>query len=96
MASLQGVANAAWFLLDIAIVVTYFKFGKNDCATEAERRRQAPFGALALAVCVVIQLLFVYGFGDGQAEIYSAYLQNIAMSIAYLYFLRAVRRSTTD
>lgn len=85
--SLQGVANAAWFFLDIAIVVTYFKFSRNDCKTDMERKWQIPFGVLALVICVVVQLLFIYEFGDKQAEIYSAYLQNIAMSIAYLYML---------
>lgn len=85
--SLQGVANAVWFFLDIAIVVTYFKFSKNDCKTDMERKWQIPFGILVLVICVVIQLLFIYEFGDGQAEIYSAYLQNIVMSVAYLYML---------
>lgn len=85
--TLQGVANAVWFFLDIALVSTYFKFSKNDCKTELERQWQLPFGILALAICAVIQLLFIYEFGDAQAEIYSAYLQNIAMSAAYLYLL---------
>lgn len=85
--SLQGIANAVWFFLDIVIVITYFKFSKNDCKTESERRWQIPFGILALVICVVIQLLFICEFGDKQAEIYSAYLQNIAMSVAYLYML---------
>ncbi len=85
--SLQGYANAVWFLLDIAIVFTYFRFSKNDCKTAAERRWQAPFGVLVLIICVALQLLFIREFGDAQAEIYSAYLQNVAMSAAYLYML---------
>lgn len=85
--SLQGFTNAAWFFLDIALVVCFFKFSKNDCKTEIERKWQAPFGALALVICIGIQFLFIYEFGDAQAEIYSAYLQNIAMSVAYLYML---------
>lgn len=85
--SLQGYANAVWFLLDIVIVVTYFKFSKTDCKTDMERKWQAPFGVLVLAICVGLQILFICEFGDKQAEIYSAYLQNIAMSAAYLYML---------
>lgn len=52
---------------------------------------QIPFGILAFAICITIQILFIYEFGDAQAEIYSAYLQNIVMSVAYLYMLN--RRS---
>ncbi len=52
-----------------------------------ERKWQIPFGILTLLICIGIQVLFIYEFGDKQAEIYSAYLQNIAMSVAYLYML---------
>lgn len=90
-ASLQGIANAVWFFLDIAIAVTYFKFSKNDCKSDTERKWQDPFGILVLAICIVIQFLFIYEFGDKPAEIYSAYLQNIAMSVAYLYMLNRRR-----
>ncbi len=37
--------------------------------------------------------MFIFEFGDQQAEIYSAYLQNIAMSAAYLYMLNRRRSS---
>ena len=85
--SLQGIANTAWVLLDIVIVVTYFMYSRNDCKTELEKKVQIPFGILVFAICIVIQILFIYEFGDAKAEIYSAYLQNIAMSVAYLYML---------
>lgn len=85
--SIQGFANAAWVILDAVLVVTYFKYAKNDCKSDIERKCQVPFGALALLMCIGIQVLFIYEFGDQQAEIYSAYLQNIVMSIAYLYML---------
>lgn len=89
----QACANTVWFLLDIVIVYTYFKFSKNDCKSEPEQKWQIPFGILALVLCFGIQLLFIAEFGSDKAEIYSAYLQNIAMSIAYLYMLNR-RRST--
>ena len=85
--SLQGIANTVWVLLDIVIVVTYFKYSKNDCKTDLEKKAQIPFGILTFTICIAIQILFIYEFGDTQAEIYSAYLQNIAMSVAYLYML---------
>ena len=91
--SLQGVANTVWFFLDILLVVTYFKYSKNDCTTELEKKCQVPFGILALVICVGLQVLFIVEFGDHKAEIYSAYLQSIAMSIAYLYLLNRRRSS---
>lgn len=86
--SIQGFANAAWVCLDVAIVVTYFRFAKNECRTELEKKWAVPFGILALLSCVTLQILFIAEFGDEDAEIYSAYLQNIVMSIAYLSMLR--------
>ncbi|QOL33095.1 hypothetical protein BE0216_01615 [Bifidobacterium eulemuris] len=86
--SAQAVANAAWFLLDIAIVVTYFKFARSECTTDAERRFFVPWSVLVFASCLVLQLLFVVQFGDVEGEKYSAFLQNLIMSVCYLYMLR--------
>mgnify|MGYP006962825755 FL=1 len=58
-----------------------------------EKKCQVSFGTLALVICVGLQVLFIVEFGDHKAEIYSAYLQNIAMSIAYLYLLNRRRSS---
>ncbi len=91
--SIQGIANTAWFFLDIVLLYTYFRFGKSDCETEMEKKWQIPFGILVLLISITIQVLFIYEFGDQQAEIYSAYLQNIAMSAAYLYLLNRRRGS---
>ncbi|MFR3859367.1 MAG: hypothetical protein ACLTYL_09090 [Faecalibacterium sp.] len=76
-----------------SFVVTHFKYNKNDYATELEKKCQVSFGTLALVICVGLQVLFIVEFGDHKAEIYSAYLQNIAMSIAYLYLLNRRRSS---
>lgn len=86
--SAQAIANAAWFLLDIAIVVTHFKFGAQACRTPMERRFFVPWSVLVFAVCFVFQVLFIAVFGDVEGEKYSAYLQNAVMSICFLYMLR--------
>lgn len=87
--NVQAMANAAWFLLDIVILITYFKFAAQECKTETERRFFIPWTILALLTCLVLQILFIAEFGDTNAEIYSAFLQNIAMSLCYLYMLRS-------
>ena len=87
--SAQAIANTAWFLLDIVILVTYFKFAGSECRTETERKYFVPWTVLALITCFVLQVLFIYEYGDVAGEKYSAYLQNLAMSLCYLYMLRA-------
>lgn len=87
--NVQAVANAAWFLLDIVILITYFRYAKAECKTETERKFFIPWTILALAVCFVLQILFIAEFGDVDGEKYSAFLQNIAMSLCYLYMLRS-------
>lgn len=91
--STQAIANTCWFVLDIFILATWFKFGREECRTETERKWFIPWTLIVLASCVVLQILFVYEFGDVEGEKYSAYLQNISMSVAYLYMLNR-RRST--
>lgn len=87
--SAQAIANSAWFLLDIVILVTYFKFAKSECRTQTERRFFVPWTLLALITCFVLQILFIVEFGDVAGEKYSAFLQNLAMSLCYLYMLRS-------
>lgn len=83
----QALANTAWFLLDIFIVITYIKFGKPKAENEWEKKCFIPWTILVLFCCLVLQLLFMTEFGSVEGEKYSAFLQNIAMSIAYLYML---------
>lgn len=89
----QAIANTAWFLLDIFILVTFFKFGKEEIEGQMEKKFFVPWTILVLFSCFVIQLLFIYEFGDVEGEKYSAYLQNIAMSVAYLYMLNRRKSS---
>lgn len=89
----QAFANAAWFLLDIFIVITWFKFGREEMQGELGKKFFVPWSILVLVCCLVLQILFIVEFGDVQGEKYSAYLQNIAMSAAYLYMLNRRRSS---
>lgn len=89
----QAIANTVWFLLDIFILVTWFKFGREEMEGELGRKLFIPWTALVLASCFVLQILFIAEFGDVEGEKYSAYLQNIAMSAAYLYMLNRRKSS---
>lgn len=89
----QAIANTAWFLLDIFIVVSYLKFGKEEMEGELGKKFFLPWTVLVLASCFALQILFMVEFGDVEGEKYSAFLQNIAMSIAYLYMLNRRKSS---
>lgn len=89
----QAIANTAWFLLDIFIVITFIKYGREEMEGELGKKWFIPWTVLVLAVCVVLQLLFIYEFGDVEGEKYSAYIQNIVMSVAYLYMLNRRKSS---
>lgn len=84
---MQAYANAAWFLLDIAIVITWIKFGQKEFNNACAKKWFVPWTAIVLISCVAVQLLFIAVFGNAEAEKYSAYLQNLAMSISFLYML---------
>ena len=89
----QGVANACWFLLDIVILVTWFKFAKEEFEGETAKKWFSPWTLIVLASCIALQALFAAEFGHVEGEKYSAYLQNIAMSVAYLYMLNRRKSS---
>lgn len=92
--SVQAYANAAWFLLDVLIVITWLKFGKKESRNAYAEKWFVPWTVIVLASCVAVQLLFIAVFGDVEAEKYSAYLQNLAMSISFLYLLE--RRGSSE
>lgn len=83
----QAFANTAWFILDIFIVLTFIKYGKEEMHGAFGRKFFIPWTLLVLTCCFVLQILFIVEFGSIEGEKYSAFLQNIAMSVAYLYML---------
>ena len=89
----QAIANTAWFLLDIFIVVSFLKFGKEEMEGEVSKKYFVAWTILVLICCFALQILFIYEFGDIEGEKYSAYLQNITMSVAYLYMLNRRKSS---
>lgn len=89
----QAIANTVWFLLDIFIVFTWFKYGKADIQSKLGKKLFVPWTIIVLASCFALQILFMMEFGSIEGEKYSAFLQNIAMSIAYLYMLNSRKSS---
>lgn len=89
----QAFANAVWFILDIFIVITFLKYGKEEVHGQLGKKLFFFWTILALIACFVLQILFFVEFGDVEGEKYSAFLQNLAMSVSYLYLLNRRRSS---
>ncbi|WP_207760098.1 transmembrane-type terpene cyclase [Bifidobacterium scaligerum] len=84
---IQTWVNAIWACLDIAIVVTWVRYGRALLPTPA-RRHFAAFTTLALITCAMAQLAFYLRFDNTvEASQYSAFAQNAVMSVLFLTHL---------
>lgn len=80
----QNVADMAWALCDVVILVCWFKYGRQYLPEKA-REFFVPYSILTLVVCVGMQMAFyLYCDTATQASIYSAFAQNVAMSVMFL------------
>ncbi len=82
----QSWVNLIWACLDIGIIVTYFKFGKKDFPTSLQKHF-IPASLLIFVTSYALQLMFLFEFGTHWGSIYSAFIQNAAMSILFVYML---------
>ncbi|MFD4623899.1 hypothetical protein [Streptomyces sp. NPDC058475] len=93
----QGWINLVWALADLAIVYTFFAFGRAEYPRWVPRSLFAAFGALVFAASYAVQWLFIAEYGVHEAARYSAFLQNLLMSglfIAMLVARRGLRGQT--
>lgn len=80
----QNVADMAWALCDVAILVCWFRYGKQYLPPKAQPYF-VPYSVLALLVCVGMQMAFYLNCATAtEASIYSAFAQNVAMSVMFL------------
>lgn len=84
--SAQTIVNAAWCLLDIVILYTYFKYGKEEFGKHSKTEFYA-WGILVVVTSYLVQWGFVLEFGRIRAMQYSAYIQNLIMSVMFIAML---------
>lgn len=82
----QAIVNLVWACLDVVIVYTYFKYGK-EYFPEKAKKYFIPFSILVFAVSFAIQFAFYFSFEAIPAAQYSAFMQNVVMSILFLIML---------
>jgi hypothetical protein len=85
--TLQIGINFTWFLLDIGLLYTYIRFGKKHFPTAFQRVWFFPWTFIVLATAFIIQFMFIREFGLLMGAVYSAFLQNLLMSILFIAML---------
>ena len=84
MTLVQAVANAAWVCLDVVILATYFRYGKEEWPDQIDGRLFVPWSVLGLICCFALQFVFIQEFGFTMAAQYAAFLQNLLMSVLFI------------
>jgi hypothetical protein len=91
--ALQPIITLIWFILDIGILYTYFRFGKKYFPAIFPSHWFYAWSMLGLTVAFVIQILFFTELGFTGAR-YSAFLQNLLMSVLFINML--VQRKSSE
>ena len=95
--TVQNIFNAVWFTFDIGILYTYFKFGqkyfsrwlRTDSSADAVSIKSAfiVWSVLGLATALAVEYAFLKEFGVAKGAGYSAFLQNLLMSVLFISML---------
>jgi len=91
--SLQKVVNIVWFLFDAVIVYTYFKYGRRDFPKPV-MGFFVPWSLMAFGIALLIIYFTHLEFEDFWGARYSAFAQNLMMSVLFIGML--VRRNNVD
>lgn len=87
--NVQRAVTITWFLFDALIVYTYFRFGRQEFP-QASRRFFIPWSLVAFAIGFLIIYFTHYEFENYWGARYSAFAQNLLMSVLFIDML--VRR----
>ncbi|MFN2530123.1 MAG: hypothetical protein ABR555_02380 [Pyrinomonadaceae bacterium] len=91
---LQTIINTLWFLFDIGILYTYFKYGRKYFVRNFPYTWFVGWSALGLVVAFVVEYAFVREFGVAKGGAYAAFLQNLLMSVLFINML--IKRGTME
>jgi hypothetical protein len=92
--SVQAVINAIWFVFDLGIIYTYFKYGRKYFPSDLPANAFVIWSVLGLVTALAVEYAFVREFGIAKGAGYSAFLQNLLMSILFITML--IRRGDTE
>jgi hypothetical protein len=86
---LQAFINAIWFLFDIGIIYTYFKFGRKYFSQKLSDSWFVGWSLLVLLSAFCVEYAFTREFGVFKGGAYAAFLQNVVMSVLFINMLVA-------
>lgn len=102
--TVQAVVNAAWLVFDAGILFTYFKYGRKYFPTRLVGSGPAgvkdnatlfiAWSALTLIAAFCVEFAFRKEFGVRVGAGYSAFLQNLLMSVLFINML--VKRGSRE
>ena len=84
---LQATINAIWFVFDLGIIYTYFKFGRKYFSQSLPGYRFVIWSVLVLATAFAVEYAFIRELGVFKGGAYAAFLQNLVMSILFIQML---------
>jgi hypothetical protein len=82
--SVQAIINAVWFAFDVAILYTYFKYGQKYFPRNLPAVGFIGWSVLCLVTALGMEYAFVREFGVAVGAGYSAFLQNLLMSVLFI------------
>lgn len=83
---LHATINAIWFLFDLGIIYTYFKFGRKYFPG-LPTSQFVFWSALVFAMAFCVEYGFILELGVFRGGAYAAFLQNLLMSILFIQML---------
>jgi hypothetical protein len=86
---IQLPVNIVWFFLDLIVLFQLLKYGPREFIDLSKRAFYAMFGlALVTSLCAVLSVTYEFDDWDG---VYSAFGQNLLMSVLFIAMLYARR-----
>lgn len=85
--TLQIGINFTWLLLDVGLLYTFFRYGRRYYPARLTPSWFYLWGVLGILTAFILQYLFIVEFGLLMGAVYSAFLQNLLMSVLFITML---------
>jgi hypothetical protein len=85
--TLQRFVNVVWFCLDVVIGFTYVRYGRKAFPKNVDQKWFVPWSVLALIMSFIVIYCATLDFGDLWAARYTAFVQNLLMSVLFIAML---------
>ena len=80
----QEIVNIFWVGFDCVMLYTYFKHGRKEWPKQIDEKYFVPYSLLVLICSAALQIVFIVEFDFVMAAEYSAFLQNLLMSVLFI------------